>query len=151
MNPETVFQIANCIALTGWILLVFGGCARWTASVVSGLMIPLLLALVYCWLIVSHWGETPGSFQTLEGVATLMSNHWILVAGWVHYLTFDLFIGSWELRDARERRIPHLVVVPCLLLTFLFGPAGLLLYFAVRFAATRTAAMQPDKGLDLGL
>jgi hypothetical protein len=82
-------------------------------------------------------------------VAALMSNRWVLTAGWVHYLTFDLFIGSWELRDSRKRGIPHWVAAPCLALTFLFGPAGLLLYWLVRFAATRTAAMQPDKGLGL--
>jgi len=149
MTPENLFSAANSIALVAWLLLILGGRAKWTANLVSGLAIPLLLAFLYVWLILSHWGETPGDFRTLEGVSALMSNRWVLVAGWVHYLTFDLFIGCWELRDARERGIPHLVAVPCLILTFLFGPAGLLLYFLVRFAATRTAAMQPDSGLGL--
>lgn len=149
MTPETVFSIANTFALVAWLLLIFGGRARWTANFVCGLVAPVLLASLYAWLILSHWGETAGDFRTLDGVAALMSNRWMLTAGWVHYLTFDLFIGSWELRDARKRGIPHWVAAPCLALTFLFGPAGLLLYFIVRFAATRTAAMQPDKGLGL--
>jgi ABA4-like protein len=55
-----------------------------------------------------------------------------LLAGWTHYLAFDLFIGGWEVRDAQARGIPHLLVVPALVLTFLFGPAGLLLYLAIR-------------------
>ena len=149
MHPEQVFSLANSVALAGWILLIFGGRARWTANLVCGLIVPVLLACVYTWLILAHWGETAGSFGTLAGVTALFSNPWLLVAGWVHYLTFDLFIGCWELRDARQRGIPHLIAVPCLLLTFLFGPAGLLLYLAVRFAATRTAALQPDPGLGL--
>lgn len=149
MSPEKIFSICNTLALAGWLLLIFGGRARWTANLVCGIIVPLSLAAVYSWLIVSHWGETPGGFGSLAGVASLMSNRWVLLAGWIHYLTFDLFIGSWEVRDARTRRIPHLVVVPCLLLTFLFGPAGLLLYFLVRFAAMRTAAMQPEPGLGL--
>ena len=57
---------------------------------------------------------------------------WLLLAGWIHYLAFDLFVGSWEVRDAQERGIPHLAVVPCLLLTFMFGPAGWFLYNLVR-------------------
>ena len=62
----------------------------------------------------------------------------MLVAGWVHYLAFDLFVGSWEVRDARESGVPHVFVVPALALTFLFGPAGLLLYFLTRTAITRS-------------
>jgi hypothetical protein len=58
----------------------------------------------------------------------LFTDHWLVLAGWVHYLAFDLFIGSWQVRDARRNRVPFLLVLPCLLLTFLFGPIGLLLY-----------------------
>ena len=56
----------------------------------------------------------------------------MLLAGWIHYLAFDLLIGTWETRDARERGLPHLLLVPCLVLTFLLGPAGWLLYMGVR-------------------
>ena len=64
---------------------------------------------------------------------TLFENPWLLLAGWAHYLAFDLFIGGWEVRDAQRRGIPHLLVVPALVLTFLFGPAGLLLYLLISF------------------
>lgn len=67
----------------------------------------------------------------------LFEDPYLLLAGWVHYLAFDLFIGSWEVRDAQRLRLPRLLVVPCLLLTFLFGPAGLLLYFTIRWVRTR--------------
>ena len=65
----------------------------------------------------------------------------IALAGWIHYLAFDLFIGAWEVRTARAERIPFLLVVPCLALTFLFGPAGYLAFTALRGAraAIRTA------------
>jgi hypothetical protein len=68
----------------------------------------------------------------LAGVATLFSNPWLLVAGWLHYLAFDLLIGTWEARDARERGVPHLLLVVCLFATLMFGPAGWLLYLGVR-------------------
>jgi hypothetical protein len=73
----------------------------------------------------------------LSSVAMLFSNPWLLLAGWTHYLAFDLFIGSWEVRDARDRGLPHLLVVPCLALTFLFGPAGWLLYLTMRLTTAR--------------
>ena len=64
----------------------------------------------------------------------LFDNPWALLAGWTHYLAFDLFIGGWEVRDAQRRGIPHLLIVPALVLTFLLGPAGLLLYLAIRWS-----------------
>ena len=106
---------------------------------VLGVVLPLLLAVIYSGLLVGHWGESGGSFRTLAGVSTLFENHWLLLAGWVHYLAFDLFIGAWEVRDAQAFGISHLSVIPCLVLTFLFGPAGLLLYFLIRIARRRGA------------
>ena len=74
-------------------------------------------------------------------MALLFSNPWALLAGWVHYLAFDLFVGSWEVRDSQARGIPHWLVLPCLFLTFMFGPAGWLLYMAVRVVRTHNAAI----------
>lgn len=88
-------------------------------------------------LLVPNWIGSPGGFGSVADVALLFTNPWLLVAGWVHYLCFDLLIGCWEVRDARERGVPHAFVVPCLLLTFMFGPAGWLLYRGVRLTAGR--------------
>jgi hypothetical protein len=139
MSAEQLFSLTNFLALLGWLLLVFAGRARWAASLVLGVVLPLLLAVVYTGLLVSHWGESGGNFQTLAGVSTLFENHWLLLAGWVHYLAFDLFIGAWEVRDSKALGISHWIVLPCLALTFLFGPAGLLLYFLIRIARKRGA------------
>src|SRR5689334_22171525 len=124
MSPETIFSICNLVALGGWFLLIFAGWTRWGATLVSGVILPLLFAVAYSVLIAMHWSETPGGFGSLTGVAALFSNHWLLLAGWIHYLAFDLFIGSWQVRDSLKHGIPALAVIPCLILTFLFGPAG---------------------------
>jgi hypothetical protein len=68
----------------------------------------------------------------LQQVAALFSVPAALLAGWIHYLAFDLFIGSWEVRDSQRLKISHWLVVPCLVLTFLFGPIGLALYLLLR-------------------
>ena len=84
-----------------------------------------------------HWSGSSGGFSSLPDVAALFGNPWLLLAGWTHYLAFDLLVGSWEVRDARDRGVPHRLVLPCLALTFLFGPAGWLLYRSLRTAYTR--------------
>jgi hypothetical protein len=138
MTPERLFSILNLIAMAGWLPLLFLPRKRWAAAVVP-VMIPLLLAVVYAVLVAATLPHSQGGFSSLAGVKALFDNPWALLAGWTHYLAFDLFIGGWEVRDAQQRGIPHLLVVPALVLTFLLGPAGLLLYLAIRrFAPTRS-------------
>ena len=132
MTPELAFSVANLTAMVSWVLLVVLPRRRWVSDTVAGVGVPALLAIAYIVLIATNWGDSDGGFSTLANVVLLFANPWMLLAGWVHYLCFDLLIGCWEVRDARERGVPHLLVVPCLALTFMFGPAGWLLYRAIR-------------------
>jgi hypothetical protein len=144
VNPDQIFSLANSTALVGWILLIVLGRKRWVTNLITGFAIPLLLAVLYSALIAQHWRDPGGGgFSSLTGVSLLFSNRWKLLAGWVHYLAFDLFTGTWEVRDSMEKGVPHLAVIPSLVLTFLFGPMGLLLYFVTRVAFTRSAGLQP--------
>lgn len=138
MTPQQIFPVVNLIALLAWVALAVLPRQRWVAKTIAGLAVPAVLAVVYAALIVLNWGG-PGSFSSLDGVARLFSNPWLLLAGWVHYLAFDLLVGAWEVQDARARGVSHLLVLPCLFLTFMFGPAGWLLYQGVRRTGTAPA------------
>jgi len=128
VTPEQIFSIVNLVAVVPWIMLVVLPRQRWVTDIVTSTIVPMLFAFVYVAIVVTTFGRAEGSFSTLDGVATLFANPWLLLAGWLHYLAFDLLIGTWEARDARERGVSRLVLVPCLFLTLMFGPAGWLLY-----------------------
>ncbi|HUP39924.1 MAG TPA: ABA4-like family protein [Vicinamibacterales bacterium] len=132
MTPDQVFTIANGAALCGWLLLIVLPGRAWVNRLVAGTVVPAAFAVLYTVIIAKYFFRSDGGFSSLTDVTRLFSSPWLLLAGWVHYLAFDLLVGSWEARDARERGINHLFVVPCLILTFLFGPAGWLLYMGVR-------------------
>ena len=132
MSPEQLFSVTNTIAVLSWLLLAVLPGRRWVTDVITGKAVPILFAVLYVAIVVATLGGAEGSFSTLSGVSALFANPWLLLAGWVHYLAFDLLIGTWEARDARERQVPHLLLVPCLFLTLMLGPAGWLLYMAVR-------------------
>jgi hypothetical protein len=142
MTAESIFSLANFVALAGWLVLIIAGRRRWAETLVTGAVLPLLFTVLYSGLIVVHWKDGDGGFGSPAGVQALFSNKWVLLAGWVHYLAFDLFIGSWQVRDSKEHDIPHWLVVPGLVLTFLFGPAGLLLYFVIRLLRARKLALE---------
>ena len=133
MTPEHIFSIANPAAVVCWLLLaLFPGRRRLTATV-TGLVMPALFAVAYIAIVIAVFPGAQGSFSTLAGVTQLFANPWLLLAGWLHYLAFDLLIGTWEARDSVERGVPRWLLVPCLFLTLMFGPAGWLAYRAVRF------------------
>jgi hypothetical protein len=138
LTPEGAYQAANALALASWVLLA----TRPRAAMVqrlTGTVAPLMLAVAYSVLAVLFIGRGPGDFNSLAGVSALFANPWILLAGWIHYLAFDLLTGVWEVRDAARRGVPHWLVVPCLVFTFLLGPAGWLLYRAVRLSRPEPA------------
>jgi hypothetical protein len=146
MSPEQLFSLCGMLVLPGWLLLIFLPRWKWTARLVCPVVIPLVLALLYLWLVATTFGRTPGGFGSLSEVSQLFQNPRALLAGWIHYLAFDLFIGSWEVRDAQRVGLHHLLVVPCLVLTFLFGPVGLLLYFVLRASLRRKLFVEGETG-----
>ncbi len=132
MTPETIFSIANASVLPGWLLLAVFPKNKIATTWIAGRAIPLALAVTYLCVMAIHGREAEGSFRTLEGVIQLFGSKWLVLAGWVHYLAFDLFIGAWETRDAMRHGISRWVLLPCQFLTFMLGPIGLLSYFLVR-------------------
>jgi hypothetical protein len=132
MSPDQIFSLANLVALVAWVAIVFFPRRGGLVDLISGDLVPGLLAVAYTAIVVVAFGGAEGGFSSLAAVATLFQNPWLLLAGWLHYLAFDLLIGCWQAGDARARGVPHLLLVPCLALTFLFGPAGWLLYRIVR-------------------
>lgn len=146
MTAEQLFSILNLVAMAGWLPMIFLPRQRWATHAVP-VAVPLLLGVVYTVLVAISFGQAEGGgFSSLAGVSALFAHPLALLAGWVHYLAFDLFIGGWEVRNAQTRGVPHLLVVPALVLTFLLGPAGLLTYFVIRRFAAREAPLGGSAG-----
>jgi hypothetical protein len=139
MSPNQMFSVVNLVAVCAWVLLALFPRRPWATHVVAGGAVPVLFAAAYIVIVVLTFGDAAGGFSSLPEVAMLFSNPWLLLAGWIHYLAFDLLVGAWEVRDSQQRAIPHLLVVPCLALTFMFGPAGWLLYMALRTVGERVS------------
>jgi ABA4-like protein len=82
----------------------------------------------------------PDSFIKLNKIMELYQNPSPLTASWLHFLALDLFVGSWMVRDGIARGMPVLLIFICLPFTFIFGPAGLLLYILLRFIVGQRGA-----------
>ena len=138
MSPDSIFQTCSTIAMTGWLVLLiispfWSSFDKFLISIII-----TLFAIVYAWLIFQVF--SPGDFEkfgSLNGVMELFTDKTAVTAGWVHYLAFDLFTGIWIKKNAQKYNIHHLILIPCLLLTFMLGPIGLLLYLLIRSIKTK--------------
>lgn len=151
---DTGFAWASQGAVLGWVCLLAGllaqglavqraGAERWARSClwVGGRLLPVLLCAGYALALARWFGTAEGGFGSLDEVARLFETRGMLLAGWVHYLAFDLWVGRWqvdrlglalEARGAQQAAWPlRLAVMPCLLMTFLFGPVGLLMFLSL--------------------
>ncbi len=131
-QAELVFAIANGIVLAGWAALLVAPLRR-TAAVRAARLAAALVAGIYVTLVARGLALGPGlpegaGFTSLTGVEALLSTRAAILGGWIHFLAFDLFVASWMVEDAPRAGVPHLVMLPAILLALLAGPAGLLLY-----------------------
>lgn len=140
LDPGLAFGFANNFGLLLWIALaasLFVPRIRAWVWPATQFVIPALWGVAYVVLLIQGMPETEGSFSSIDGVRALFASDSALTAGWLHYLAFDLFVGTWIARDSTQRGIHGLLVMPCLGLTLMFGPAGLLAYLLLRLGFGR--------------
>ncbi len=139
MTPDQVFQLASALVMPQWLLMAVA--PRWfvTQFLIKSFLIPVLLACVYAWYLFSGGPVDFMAFSTLQGIKGMFQagGDAVMLAGWIHYLAFDLIAGSVVLRDAHERSIPHGWVVVPMLFCFMLGPVGILLYWIIRTIKTQ--------------
>lgn len=133
---DAIFSGANTLALMSWLALI--ALPRWQSlRLVLQVGVVLSMCLLYAVLIQAYFFKVEGGgFFTLNAVQKLFTSREIALAGWIHYLAFDLFVGLWIAQRADFMGLSRWLQAPILITTFMFGPIGLMA-FAVVFLATR--------------
>ncbi|WP_191090157.1 ABA4-like family protein [Histidinibacterium aquaticum] len=127
MSPDRLFDLANTLALAGWVVLLFAP-RRWPGVThVPRWGIPIALSALYAGLMLAYFDQAGGSYGSIAEVRQLFASDEVLVAGWTHYLTFDLMIGALMAERLDGAEVSRLVQAPVLACIFLFGPLGVLL------------------------
>jgi hypothetical protein len=133
MNYSQAFQLVNLLAMLTWLLLIFFPRMKYTKRIAFGFTI-FILSIVYSWMVFSTFQmDDFKEFSSLKGLMSLFQKEQAVLLGWIHYLAFDLMAGLYILENGQKSNIKHLLLVPCLGFTFIFGPAGLLMYRIIRY------------------
>jgi len=135
---EALFRAANLLAVVGWAVLLLAparaGTVR-TAGVglLAALYVAAVAGLVSGALDPVRDGPPPDlADYSVAGLRRLFASDGGVAVGWVHYLALDLMAGCWIAGEAAARGWHRVAAAPVLLLTFLAGPAGVLLWLVLR-------------------
>jgi Domain of unknown function (DUF4281) len=134
---EIYFKSATLLAVSCWLLLILFPSFSYSNQYVI-LVAVALLAVSYGYLLFFRKNHDAtiypkGNFSTLQGVSNLFLNPKGVLIGWIHYLAFDLMVGLYIKQEATTLGMSHWLQIPCFILTLVFGPLGLLLFFILRF------------------
>ena len=132
---EQLFQISNTVALIAWLPLILMPSNRFITDKLCRQFVPAGLALIYVGVIAAKMlaGEPQlDDIGTIRGLQQAFSNDLVFAAAWIHYLAFDMVIGSLIARGSVDFGIPWPLRSLSLILTFLGGPAGYLFYLGIR-------------------
>jgi len=129
MNSDNWFSYMSTFAMIGWLLLALYPRRKTWLFRLTGLIMPALMGLAYAVLFIPNLAGTSGAgYNSLTQVQALMDNPALLLAGWIHYLAFDLAVGTYIAMRCDKVGISRIIQIPILFLTFMFGPIGLLTF-----------------------
>lgn len=119
------WSLVNLSTIPFWLAMILAPRSRFTAWLVKRVT-PLYVALgaTYVASLATGIATSDGrvDFGRLDSVSRAFQNPSSMLAGWTHYIAFDLFVGRWiweqSLQQGRPARLS-------LLLTWWAGPAGL--------------------------
>jgi hypothetical protein len=154
-DAQQMFTLTNTIALVAWVGLVLFPGWRIVSSTLCAVIVPGFLAALYVGII--GWRMSAGlgpriemrDMATITGLQNLFKNDWFFVAAWTHYLVFDMVVGAWVARDAVRLKIPWLLRTASLVLTFLSGPVGFLMYVVSRGLLRQTCCIEKGESESL--
>lgn len=135
MNMELIFKIFNTGILLPWLFLFVLPKWKGTTWMIQTKLPIVIVALGYLMMIIWSLFMVEGGgidFTSFDSIKTAFGREDVMLAGWLHYLAFDLFVGMWIVEDAAKRVVPHYFVLPCLVLASVLGPVGFVLYWVLR-------------------
>ena len=137
-TPEMTYLWLNIGVLPFWLLLIFFPQSKISKVFVASIFPIFILSLAYVYLLYTSYldgydfVENFKLYLGLNEISNLFENKHFLLIFWIHFLTINLFCGSWIVKDSQKFEINKALVFFPLLITYLIGPIGLTVYWIIR-------------------
>ena len=135
---EILYFWVNLGVLPFWLILIFFPSSNINKFFVTSILPILLLSGAYIFaLYISYLNiyDFIGNFElylSISNLSNLFSNNLFLILFWIHFVSINLFVGGWMVRDSQKLVMNKILVAFPLIITYLIGPLGVFIYWLIR-------------------
>ena len=135
---ENIYLWTTFGILPFWLMLIIIPNSKFTQFFVNSIILPLILTTIYVYIIYQAIlldepiSEIIKIYLSLDNLYTIFATESFLLVFWLHFITLNLFLGSWVSRDGVKHNISRTLVFFTLILIYFTGPLGLVLYWIIR-------------------
>lgn len=134
---DAIFWLSHGIIMTAWAFV----CFRRAAGLTIARSLATGLSCVYGLIFILSFEQAGILSQQydLNGIAKFFAVPSLALAGWIHILIFDLWVGTWQVEEADRICMPSVQLYGSLVLTFLLGPIGLASFMTLKWLHIRSS------------
>ncbi len=135
---EILYFWVNLGVLPFWLILIFFPSSNFSRFFATSIFPILLLSGTYIFLLYKSFLNSYDFVSNFElylsfsSLSNLFSNDFFLMLFWIHFVSINLFVGGWIVRDSQKFGINRILVGFPLVITYLIGPLGILIYWLIR-------------------
>ena len=135
---EILYFWINLGVLPFWLILIFFPSSNINKFFVTSILPILLLSGAYIFALYKSYlnsYEFMSNFElylSMSNLSNLFSNNLFLILFWIHFVSINLFVGGWMVRDSQKLSINKILVAFPLIITYLIGPLGIFIYWLIR-------------------
>ena len=135
---EMIYLWLNVGVIPFWLILLFFPQSKICGIFITSIFPYLILGSIYIYLIYYFYNsgydfiENFSLYLGFFELRDLFENEAFLILFWAHFLSINLFCGSWITRDSQKLFISKYLIFFPLLLTYFIGPFGILLYWLIK-------------------
>jgi hypothetical protein len=135
---EILYYWVNFGVLPFWLILIFFPQSNLCRYFVTSIFPILLLSGAYIFMLYKSYlssYEFLANFDlylSISNLSNLFSNETFLMLFWIHFVSINLFTGGWIVKDSQKFGINKIILFLPLLITYLIGPLGILVYWIIR-------------------
>ena len=135
---EILYFWVNLGVLPFWLILIFFPSSNINKFFVTSILPTLLLSGAYIFALYKSYlnmYDFIGNFElylSISNLSNLFSNNLFLILFWIHFVSINLFVGGWMVRDSQKLVMNKILVAFPLIITYLIGPLGVFIYWLIR-------------------
>ncbi len=135
---EIIYFWVNLGVLPFWLILMFFPSSNLSRFLVTSIFPIFLLSGAYIFVLYKSFlgsYDFISNFElylSISNLSNLFSKNLFLMLFWIHFISINLFVGGWIVKDSQKFHINKIVVAFPLLITYLIGPLGLFIYWLIR-------------------